>query len=105
VPSMHCKHNSGGRRRRIYWRNSDGVYRQVYEHRNTTIEIAPSVLGLAAIYDRDILIYRTSQLMAKKNAREPLAQTLARTRMTCCYRLTAKQAVTRTGVSRNHSSD
>jgi len=47
-----------------------------YEHRNVTVEIAPSVKGLATIYDKDILIYCISQLMAKKNAGEPLAQTL-----------------------------
>jgi plasmid replication initiation protein len=47
-----------------------------YEHRNTTVEIAPSVRGLATIHDKDILIYCISQLMAKKNAGEPLAQTL-----------------------------
>jgi hypothetical protein len=36
----------------------------------------PSVRGLATIYDKDILIYCISQVMAKKNAGEPLAQTL-----------------------------
>lgn len=41
-----------------------------------SVEIAPSVKGLATIYDKDILIYCVSQLMAKKNAGEPLAQTL-----------------------------
>ena len=48
-----------------------------YEHRNVVVEIAPSVRGLATIYDKDILIYCISQLMAKKNAGETLAQTLA----------------------------
>jgi plasmid replication initiation protein len=47
-----------------------------YEHRNVVVEIAPSVRGLATIHDKDILIYCISQLMAKKNAGEPLAQTL-----------------------------
>jgi plasmid replication initiation protein len=47
-----------------------------YEHRNVVVEIAPSVKGLATIYDKDILIYCISQVMAKKNAGEPLAQTL-----------------------------
>jgi plasmid replication initiation protein len=47
-----------------------------YEHRNVVVEIAPSVRGLAIIHDKDILIYCISQLMAKKNAGEPLAQTL-----------------------------
>jgi len=35
-----------------------------------------STLGLATIHDKDILIYCISQLMAKKNAGQPLAQTL-----------------------------
>jgi plasmid replication initiation protein len=47
-----------------------------YEHKNVVVEIAPSVKGLATIYDKDILIYCISQLMAKRNAGEPLAQTL-----------------------------
>jgi plasmid replication initiation protein len=47
-----------------------------YEHRNVTIEIAPSVRGLATIFDKDILIYCISQMMAKKNQGLPLAQTL-----------------------------
>lgn len=47
-----------------------------YEHRNVTVEIAPSVRGLATIHDKDILIYCVSQLMAKKNAGVPISQTL-----------------------------
>ena len=47
-----------------------------YENKNVVVEIAPSVRGLATIHDKDILIYCISQLMAKKNAGEPLAQTL-----------------------------
>lgn len=47
-----------------------------YEHRNVVVEIAPSVRGLATIHDKDVLIYCISQVMAKKNAGEPLAQTL-----------------------------
>jgi plasmid replication initiation protein len=34
-----------------------------YEHRNVRVEIAPSVRGLATIYDKDILIYCISQVM------------------------------------------
>jgi plasmid replication initiation protein len=49
---------------------------QRYEHRDVVVEITPSVKGLATIYDKDILIYCISQLMAKKNAGEPLAQVL-----------------------------
>lgn len=47
-----------------------------YEHRNVKVEIAPSVKGLATIHDKDILIYCVSQLMAKKNAGQPISQTL-----------------------------
>lgn len=47
-----------------------------YEHRTTCVEITPSVKGLATIHDKDILIYCVSQLMAKKNAGEQLAQTV-----------------------------
>jgi plasmid replication initiation protein len=49
---------------------------QRYEHKNVSVEIAPSVRGLATIYDKDILIYCASQLMAKKNAGEALSQTV-----------------------------
>lgn len=47
-----------------------------YEHKNVVVEIAPSVRGLATIYDKDILIYCISQLMAKKNAGQTLGQEL-----------------------------
>lgn len=36
-----------------------------YEHNGNWIEIVPSVKGLATIYDKDILIYAISQIMAK----------------------------------------
>ncbi len=38
-----------------------------YEHRDTEIEITPSVKGLATIHDKDILIYCISQLVAALN--------------------------------------
>ena len=47
-----------------------------YEHRDVSVEITPSMRGLATIHDKDILIYCVSQLMAKKNAGEPISQTL-----------------------------
>lgn len=47
-----------------------------YEHHNVSVEIAPSIHGLATIHDKDILIYCVSQLMAKKNAGEAISQTL-----------------------------
>jgi plasmid replication initiation protein len=43
-----------------------------YEHRNVVVEIAPSVRGLATIYDKDILIYCISQLMEKLKRNEPV---------------------------------
>ena len=36
-----------------------------YEHKGNWLEITPSVKGLATIYDKDILIYCVSQIMAK----------------------------------------
>lgn len=36
-----------------------------YEHNGITISVTPSVLGLATIHDKDILIYCISQLIAK----------------------------------------
>ena len=41
---------------------------QRYEHNGNSVEIAPSVKGLATIHDKDILIYCISQLIAKMNA-------------------------------------
>ena len=36
-----------------------------YEHNGNWLEVIPSVKGLATIYDKDILIYAISQIMAK----------------------------------------
>src|ERR1035438_2531194 len=47
-----------------------------YEHRGVKVTIAPSILGLATIHDKDILIYCISQLVAKMNAGTPLHKTL-----------------------------
>jgi len=47
-----------------------------YAHGDTSIEIIPSVKGLATIHDKDILIYCISQLMAAINAGKPVARTL-----------------------------
>ena len=41
-----------------------------YEHNGNTVEIIPSMLGLATIHDKDILIYCISQLMAGINQGE-----------------------------------
>jgi plasmid replication initiation protein len=47
-----------------------------YEHGAATIEVTPSVKGLATIHDKDVLIYCISQLMAAVNAGRPVAPTL-----------------------------
>src|ERR1043166_6554694 len=38
-----------------------------YENGDKWVEVVPSVKGLATIYDKDILIYCISQLIAKSN--------------------------------------
>lgn len=45
-----------------------------YEHNGHFLEITPSVKGLATIYDKDILIYCISQIIAKMKAGEPVSQ-------------------------------
>jgi len=45
-----------------------------YEHNGNWLEITPSVKGLATIYDKDILIYCISQIMAKLRQGEPVSQ-------------------------------
>lgn len=43
-----------------------------YEHNGNWIEVIPSHKGLATIYDKDILIYAISQIMAKLNCGEKI---------------------------------
>ncbi|MEO1643537.1 MAG: replication initiator protein A [Chloroflexota bacterium] len=45
-----------------------------YEHKGNWLEIIPSVKGQATIYDKDILIYCISQIMAKLNNGEPVSE-------------------------------
>lgn len=45
-----------------------------YEHGEKWLEITPSVKGLATIYDKDILIYAISQLVAAKNDNRPISR-------------------------------
>lgn len=45
-----------------------------YEHNGRWLEITPSVKGLATIYDKDILIYCISQIMAKLKKGEAVSQ-------------------------------
>lgn len=44
-----------------------------YEHNGNWIQITPSVKGQATIYDKDILIYCISQLVAKLKNSEPIS--------------------------------
>ena len=47
---------------------------QRYTHNGNWLEVTPSVKGLATIYDKDILIYAISQLMAKLKRGEPVGK-------------------------------
>ncbi|MBD3814977.1 MAG: replication initiator protein A [Halothiobacillus sp.] len=47
-----------------------------YEHNGRFVQITPSVLGLATMHDRDVLIYCISQLMAGLNDGKQLSQTV-----------------------------
>jgi len=47
-----------------------------YEHNGNFIQITPSVLGLATIHDRDVLIFCISQIMAAINAGRKVSQTV-----------------------------
>ena len=47
-----------------------------YEHNGMWLQITPSVKGLATIYDKDILIYCISQIMAKLRKNEKVSQTV-----------------------------
>ena len=45
-----------------------------YEHNGQWLQVTPSVKGLATIYDKDVLIYCISQIMAKIKAGEPVSK-------------------------------
>ena len=47
-----------------------------YTHNGTSVEVTPSVKGLATIHDKDILIFCISQLMAALNAGRQVSRTL-----------------------------
>lgn len=47
-----------------------------YAHGPVTVEITPSVKGLATIHDKDVLIYCISQLVAALNAGRPVGRSL-----------------------------
>lgn len=48
-----------------------------YEQGDRWLEVTPSVKGLATIYDKDILIYAISQLIAAKNAGRPISREIS----------------------------
>lgn len=50
-----------------------------YEHNENSITITPSVLGLATIHDKDILIYCISQLTQALNDGRPVTRTVRMT--------------------------
>lgn len=45
-----------------------------YEHNGNWLEVTPSIKGLATIYDKDILIYCISQIMAKLKMGQKVSQ-------------------------------
>jgi len=45
-----------------------------YSHNGNTVQIKPSYTGLATIFDKDILLYLASSLMATKNAGGAISQ-------------------------------
>ena len=47
---------------------------RLYEHNGQWLKVTPSVNGLATIYDKDILIYCISQIMAKKKKGEEVSK-------------------------------
>jgi plasmid replication initiation protein len=47
-----------------------------YEHNGISVTITPSVLGLATIWDKDVLIYAVSQLVTAMNHNRPVNRTL-----------------------------
>src|SRR6516225_10760514 len=47
-----------------------------YEHNGVSVTITPSVLGIATIWDKDILIYTVSQLVEALNRGQPISRTV-----------------------------
>ena len=56
-------------------KNKDTAIRH-YEHNGNSVTITPSVLGLATIHDKDVLIYCVSQLMQALNEDRPVSKTV-----------------------------
>lgn len=49
---------------------------RVYHRGDVILKVIPSVRGMATVFDRDILLYCISQLMARKNAGQPIGKTV-----------------------------
>ena len=49
---------------------------RLYEHNGNTVKIVPSVLGLATIFDKDILIYCASQIVEALNRQRQVSRTV-----------------------------
>ena len=49
---------------------------RLYEHNGKTVKIVPSVLGLATIFDKDILIYCASQIVEALNRQREVSRTV-----------------------------
>ena len=47
---------------------------RVYQRGDVILKVIPSVRGMATVFDRDILLYCISQLMARKNAGLPIGK-------------------------------
>jgi len=45
-----------------------------YEHNGNFLEVIPSSMGMATIYDKDILIYAISKIVAAKNEGRPISK-------------------------------
>jgi plasmid replication initiation protein len=56
-------------------KNPDRAIRH-YEHNGNSVTITPSVLGHATIFDKDVLIYCISQLVAALNQGRPTSRTV-----------------------------
>ncbi len=56
-------------------KNPDMAIRH-YEHNGNSITITPSALGLATIFDKDVLIYCISQIIEAQNKGRPISKTV-----------------------------
>lgn len=53
-----------------------GAAPRVYTHGDVRLTVTPSVLGHATVFDKDILVYAVSHLMAALNSGKPISQTI-----------------------------